>query len=142
MSPVWPPRRHAEEAYGWFSQICADDTGSTPLVYETTDGDEVLAFGVCSSPDLTTIMWKDKVCVGLVNTRTAKRSSMRGYMACSRWVWLNRAVVSTPRKRRPLLSIVQLCAAASLAHTAISTRPQRGESGVGRSHDITGQAVR
>ena len=94
-SPVWPPRRHAEEAYGWFSQICAADTGSTPLVYETTDGDEVLAFGVCSSPDLTKIMWKDKVCVGLVNTRTAKRSSMRGYQACSSWVWRNRAVVHT-----------------------------------------------
>ena len=78
-----------------FADLRGRHDGSTPLVYETTDGDEVLAFGVCSSPDLTSIMWKDKVCVGLVNTRTAKRSSMRGYEACSSWVWRNRAVVHT-----------------------------------------------
>jgi len=95
-SPVWPPRRHVEEAYGWFSQTFAESRGCTPLVYETTDGNEVLAFGLCSTPDRAadTTMCKDKVCVGLVNTRTAKRSSLRGYEACSSWVWENRAVVS------------------------------------------------
>ena len=92
MSPV-SERRTAmvsEEAYGWFSQSCVENTDCKPLVYETTDGGEVLALGVCSSPDLTSIMWKDKVCVGLVKTKTAKRSSMRGYMACSRSAWQNR----------------------------------------------------
>ena len=96
MSPV-SERRMAmvsEEAYGWFSRSCVENTDCKPIVYETVDGDEVLALGVCSSPDLTSIMWKDKVCVGLVKTKTAKRSSMRGYMACMEAQNRTRAVVA------------------------------------------------
>jgi hypothetical protein len=58
-------------------------TDCKPFVYETPDGDEVIALGVCSSPELWSVMWKDKVCVGGVKTKTAKRSSARGYMGCT-----------------------------------------------------------
>ena len=84
MSPVSESRMAmvSDEAYGWFSQSCVENTDCKPLVYETPDGDEVIALGVCSSPELWSVMWKDKVCVGRVKTKTAKRSSARGYMAC------------------------------------------------------------
>ena len=84
MSPVSESRMAmvSDEAYGWFSRSCVENTDCKPLVYETPDGDEVMALGVCGSAELWSVMWKDKVCVGKVKTKTAKRSGVRGYMAC------------------------------------------------------------
>jgi len=71
------------QAYGWFSRTCLENTDCKPIVYETPDGVSVVAFGVCSTADLTSIKWSDKMCVGAVNPKTARKcekGAERNYM--------------------------------------------------------------
>ena len=78
LSPVSEARAAAvsDHAFGWFSLSCWTAAQVRPYEYETEDGNKVLAHGVCGSPTLPNIAWHDKQCVGVVKTKTAKKSKV------------------------------------------------------------------